>query len=75
MLYSVERIQEYIVPIEIHEVITRFMRDMKTQVKFNYSYRNNLVFSPWSIKTHLFYKIIHFSVQFSAIANRFIVKT
>ena len=26
-------------------------------------------------KTHLFYKIIHFSVQFSAIVNRFIVKT
>ena len=25
-------------------------------------------------KTHLFYKIIHFSVQFSAIVNRFIVK-
>ena len=25
--------------------------------------------------THLFYKIIHFSVQFSAIVNRFIVKT
>ena len=28
-----------------------------------------------SRKTHLFYKIIHFSVQFSAIVNRFIVKT
>ena len=26
-------------------------------------------------KTHLFYKIIHFSVQFSAMVNRFIVKT
>ena len=26
-------------------------------------------------KTHLFFKIIHFSVQFSAIVNRFIVKT
>ena len=26
-------------------------------------------------KTHLFYKKIHFSVQFSAIVNRFIVKT
>ena len=26
-------------------------------------------------KTHLFYKIIHFSVQFSALVNRFIVKT
>ena len=26
-------------------------------------------------KTHLFYKIIHLSVQFSAIMNRFIVKT
>ena len=26
-------------------------------------------------KTHLFYKIIQFSVQFSAIENRFIVKT
>ena len=26
-------------------------------------------------KTDLFYKIIHFSVQFSAIVNRFIVKT
>ena len=26
-------------------------------------------------KTHLFYKIIHFSVQFLAIVNRFIVKT
>ena len=26
-------------------------------------------------KTHLFYKIIHFSVQFSAIVNRCIVKT
>ena len=26
-------------------------------------------------KTHLFYKIIHFSVQLSAIVNRFIVKT
>ena len=26
-------------------------------------------------KTHLFYEIIHFSVQFSAIVNRFIVKT
>ena len=26
-------------------------------------------------KTHLFYKIIHFSMQFSAIVNRFIVKT
>ena len=26
-------------------------------------------------KTHLFYKIIHFSVQFSTIVNRFIVKT
>ena len=26
-------------------------------------------------KTHLFYKIIHFSVQFSPIVNRFIVKT
>ena len=25
-------------------------------------------------KTHLFYKIIHFAVQFSAIVNRFIVK-
>ena len=25
-------------------------------------------------KTHLFYKIIHFSVQFSAIVKRFIVK-
>ena len=25
-------------------------------------------------KTHLFYMIIHFSVQFSAIVNRFIVK-
>ena len=25
-------------------------------------------------KTHLFYKIIHFSVQFSAIVNLFIVK-
>ena len=26
-------------------------------------------------KTQLFYKIIHFSVQFLAIVNRFIVKT
>ena len=26
-------------------------------------------------KIHLFYKIIHFSVQFAAIVNRFIVKT
>ena len=26
-------------------------------------------------KTHLFYKIIHFSVQFSAVVNRFILKT
>ena len=26
-------------------------------------------------KKHLFYKIIHFSVQVSAIVNRFIVKT
>ena len=26
-------------------------------------------------KTHLFYKIIHISMQFSAIVNRFIVKT
>ena len=26
-------------------------------------------------KIHLFYKIIHFSMQFSAIVNRFIVKT
>ena len=26
-------------------------------------------------KTHLFYKEIHFSLQFSAIVNRFIVKT
>ena len=26
-------------------------------------------------KKHLFYNIIHFSVQFSAIVNRFIVKT
>ena len=26
-------------------------------------------------KTHLFYKIIHFSVQVSAIVDRFIVKT
>ena len=26
-------------------------------------------------KTHMFYKIIHFSVQFSPIVNRFIVKT
>ena len=26
-------------------------------------------------KKHLFYKIIHFSMQFSAIVNRFIVKT
>ena len=26
-------------------------------------------------KKHMFYKIIHFSVQFSAIVNRFIVKT
>ena len=26
-------------------------------------------------KLHLFYKITHFSVQFSAIVNRFIVKT
>ena len=25
--------------------------------------------------THVFFKIIHFSMQFSAIANRFIVKT
>ena len=26
-------------------------------------------------KTHLFYKIIHFSLQFSALVTRFIVKT
>ena len=26
-------------------------------------------------KTHLFYKIVHFSMQFLAIVNRFIVKT
>ena len=26
-------------------------------------------------KTHLFYKLIHFSVQFSAIVNRITVKT
>ena len=26
-------------------------------------------------KTHLFYKIIHFSMQLSTIVNRFIVKT
>ena len=26
-------------------------------------------------KEHLFYKIIHFSMQFSAFVNRFIVKT
>ena len=49
MLYSVERIQEYIIPIEIHGVITRFMRDMVTQVKSNNRYWNNLPFTPWSI--------------------------
>ena len=57
MLYSVERIQEYIVPIKIHGVITRFMRDMVTQVKSNYSYRNNLAFTPWSINRNIIFKM------------------
>ena len=59
MLYSVERIQEYIVPIEIHGVITRFMRDMVTQVKTNYRYRNNLAFTPWSIKPIILDRKLH----------------
>ena len=44
-----ERIQEYVVPIERHGETTRFMRDMVTQVKSNYRYRNNLAYTPWSI--------------------------
>ena len=69
------KIQVYILPI--------------SQIFTNYQYQNNSIYvKTWQSKiiggtqiitnkrkNTCFYKIIHFSMQFSATVNRFIVKT
>ena len=59
-----------------------WMMPLHLHVNQKSDYDDDDVYSYWrdannyqQEKTHLFYKIIHFFVQFSAIVNRFIVKT
>ena len=65
------------------ELMFLFFKNTVKRLKFRYTFYQNylsIIIGGTQIinnkrKTHLFYKIIHFSVRVSAIVNRFIVKT